>query len=374
MPILTNEQISKRQELVERLLAAAELEHQFTCMYLFAAFSLKKETEGASFNDLGVEITRRWASTIYMVSRQEMEHLAIVNQLLAAIGEPPCFYRRNIPYQPDFFRAPKEGIDKSSKKKSEKTTTSLPCDVSAILDTKKVATAIDAYENGEREGKVVDEIENAIVNQNKLLYADIPFLFTPFDLRAARRYTVMESPMIAHLVLSCQLEIAKDIVNWGFKKKKGNFNCILPPDWQKKVKKEKKKKNKKDNKGDVHVGDIERYYSDIRENFKSLGNGIFVPPSAERQVKIINQYNIHLFPITDIASAKNGIDLIIKQGEAVGSSPGFDSHFRHFYDITKEYEEALEIKKNKTKGLARSYCDKNISYKKLITNQIREFG
>ena len=90
--------------MAKHLRNAAELEHQFTCMYLYAAFSLKKHEDGPSFNNARVEVTRRWASVIYMIARQEMEHLAIVNQLLAAIGEPPYYCRRNFPYFADYFR------------------------------------------------------------------------------------------------------------------------------------------------------------------------------------------------------------------------------------------------------------------------------
>ena len=331
-----------KQQLAEKLRAAAELEHQFTCMYLFAAFSLRKHPSGTSFSEADVETTRRWASVIYMIARQEMEHLAIVNQLLAAIGEPPYFHRRNIPYHPDFFRAaPPQMKDRApafdkeppyyDQKTEELEAYMKPFLPNGIDPTTK--TELAKYAEGDLE--VAEEMDQTIRQQNKLIPADIPFLFTHFDLLAARRYTVMESPFVSHLILSGQLEIAADLIKWAFKVKGGNFDCILPKKWQ----------NPPGGKGDdIELGDIERYYEAIKQLVVKLGDEGFVPPYEERQVEIMSQYNIYLFPINDVASAKNGIELIVKQGEAVGSSPGFDSHFRHFYDITSEYEQKLGIK------------------------------
>ena len=195
--------------------------------------------------------------------------------------------------------------------------------------------------------EAAEKIDEAIVEQNNLTPCNLPFLFTQFDLYASRRYTVMESPFLSHLILTGQISIAKDIQQWAFKKDDGECPCVLPSYWQ--------DLPEEGNKDDVHIGDIERYYEKIKEGFNELGEGVFVPPYAERQVKILSQYDIYLFPINDLASAKNGIELIVKQGEAVGSSPGYDSHFRHFYEISKDYEKLL--------GMSGS-CDGEVSYEK----------
>lgn len=85
----------ERDRLVELLTVAAELEHALCCQYLFAAFSLKGPEEGLTHRQL--ELVRGWKSTLYMIARQEMVHLATVNNLLTAIGEAPYFGRADFP-------------------------------------------------------------------------------------------------------------------------------------------------------------------------------------------------------------------------------------------------------------------------------------
>jgi hypothetical protein len=96
--------IRTREDLVSALDEAAELEHGLMCQYLFAAFSMKKAGEPASpyaapLTPAQYEITRRWQATILKVARQEMEHLALVNNLRIGIGAPPYFWRPNFPVQ-----------------------------------------------------------------------------------------------------------------------------------------------------------------------------------------------------------------------------------------------------------------------------------
>jgi hypothetical protein len=86
----------ERTRLAELLSEAAELEHGLMCQYLYAAFSLKRwPDEGVSWAQL--ELMRRWEASIMLVARQEMEHLGLVNNMLTAIGEAPCFERPNFP-------------------------------------------------------------------------------------------------------------------------------------------------------------------------------------------------------------------------------------------------------------------------------------
>jgi Ferritin-like len=87
---------SARRALVDALREAAELEHAVCCMYLFAAFSLKRNvSEGVSLQQL--RCIQDWCGDLLLIARQEMEHLGLVGNLLAAIGEPPHFARPNFP-------------------------------------------------------------------------------------------------------------------------------------------------------------------------------------------------------------------------------------------------------------------------------------
>src|SRR3954464_11781982 len=99
-----------RDLLVHLLREAAEIEQQLMIQYLYAAFSMKKRPD-ATCTPAQYEVVRRWQSTVYMVARQEMEHLALVNGMLTAIDAEPFFDRQNIPLQFHYYlgRNLKEG-------------------------------------------------------------------------------------------------------------------------------------------------------------------------------------------------------------------------------------------------------------------------
>src|SRR5438067_2805206 len=88
--------IEHREALIYMLCEAAELEHGIMCQYLFAAFSLKQgEQEGLSAPEL--DAVRRWRKQVSHVAAQEMLHLALVHNLLSAIGAAPHMARPNLP-------------------------------------------------------------------------------------------------------------------------------------------------------------------------------------------------------------------------------------------------------------------------------------
>jgi Ferritin-like len=88
--------IEHREALIYMLCEAAELEHGIMCQYLFAAFSLKqREDEGLSAEEL--ETVTRWRGVISHVATEEMLHLALVHNLLSAVGAAPHFGRPNLP-------------------------------------------------------------------------------------------------------------------------------------------------------------------------------------------------------------------------------------------------------------------------------------
>jgi Ferritin-like len=88
--------IEHREALIYMLCEAAELEHGIMCQYLFAAFSLKeREDEGLAAEPL--EAVLRWRKVIAHVAAEEMLHLALVQNLLSAIGAAPHLARPNLP-------------------------------------------------------------------------------------------------------------------------------------------------------------------------------------------------------------------------------------------------------------------------------------
>jgi hypothetical protein len=86
------EPIADRRQLVAALKDAADIEHQLMVQYLYTAFSLKRGPDAAC-TPAQFEPVRRWSSTLFMIARQEMEHLSLVNGMLTAIGAHPHFHR-----------------------------------------------------------------------------------------------------------------------------------------------------------------------------------------------------------------------------------------------------------------------------------------
>lgn len=98
-PVLT----PTREQLIHALYEAAELEHNLMCTYLYAAFSLKDETDGLSAEEAAA--VQRWRRAILDVAIDEMGHLAAVWNITAAVGGAPRFGRVNFPIDPGYLPA-----------------------------------------------------------------------------------------------------------------------------------------------------------------------------------------------------------------------------------------------------------------------------
>ena len=88
-----------REQLLNALYEAAELEHNLMCTYLYAAFSLRDGVaEGLS--PLEADAVARWRKQIISVAIEEMGHLAAVWNITSALGASPRFGRGNFPLDP----------------------------------------------------------------------------------------------------------------------------------------------------------------------------------------------------------------------------------------------------------------------------------
>jgi Ferritin-like len=88
--------IEHREALIYMLCEAAELEHGIMCQYLFAAFSLKQNVEEGLTEAEQAAVTR-WRRLVAHVATEEMLHLALVQNLLSALGAAPHLSRPNLP-------------------------------------------------------------------------------------------------------------------------------------------------------------------------------------------------------------------------------------------------------------------------------------
>jgi Ferritin-like len=94
--------VANREHLWWLLAEASQLEHMIMCQYLFAEFSLKS---GDELTPDQAEVVDRWRKTLRGIAVEEMLHLALVANLMAAIGAAPTFGRPNFPRRSGYFPA-----------------------------------------------------------------------------------------------------------------------------------------------------------------------------------------------------------------------------------------------------------------------------
>jgi hypothetical protein len=94
--------IESREHLLHTLMEASELEHNLMCLYLFASFSLKQADDN-SLNATEHKHVRAWEKVIKTIAIQEMGHLALVSNLISAIGGTATFRRPDFPVRPGYY-------------------------------------------------------------------------------------------------------------------------------------------------------------------------------------------------------------------------------------------------------------------------------
>jgi rubrerythrin len=82
-----------RDQAIALLHIGAEVEHALMVQYLYAAYSLQEEQPDEATRRL----IRQWRSVILEIAREEMGHLATVQNLLTVIGGPLSFDREDYP-------------------------------------------------------------------------------------------------------------------------------------------------------------------------------------------------------------------------------------------------------------------------------------
>src|SRR5271157_4037198 len=96
--------IQDREELFYLLSEAASFEHSVMCSYLYTMWSLKRDAaEGVTAAELAA--IEGWRRSLRQVALEEMLHLSLVNNILAATGASPHLWRPEFPVQPGWFPA-----------------------------------------------------------------------------------------------------------------------------------------------------------------------------------------------------------------------------------------------------------------------------
>jgi hypothetical protein len=279
--------IRTKDQLELYLKEAAMLEHQFMAQYLYAAFSLKKDPDERC-NDAQFERVRRWASTIYRIARQEMEHLSIVNSILTAIGGQPYYGH------PGFFPSQSRWYEQEALAQKRAANLPPPC--------------------------------------------EIPFRMQRFSLETARRYACMESPHL-DLVVDGDRE---DLLRWCFQEPDGTCPSIEPGEAARPAPPAASLLGSQDTAEAVQIGTVQELYDAIDDGLryldKQLGPAALFSGHCSGQSEIPSEYDIYLFPICDLSTALAGTKLVKTQGEGISEPPGTESHYQMFVDIAREYE------------------------------------
>lgn len=304
---------SERDQLRSLLWEACEIEQQLMIQYLFAAFTMKKRPDDRC-SPAQLEAVRRWGSQVFMVARQEMEHLALANGMLTAIAEDPFFARENIPVQPRYY----------------------------------LGKELAARRNG------------PLASKRKVVPCDLPFIFRRFDLDTIGRFVCAESPGYETLEAA-----GIPIPSWCFGTKDHPCQSTSLADWSQGVEGKGGKPRLAASKvagvplarthlpagppllqrsaqggaaldltRPIHPGTIQEVYDEIK-NLLRANPGFFVGNPAQ-QVFVPVEYQINIFPITDFNSADLAIKLIVEEGEGIDAPPGFQSHYDRFLRVREE--------------------------------------
>jgi hypothetical protein len=288
--------------LVQLLREASEIEQQLMIQYLYAAFSMKKRPD-ATCTPAQWEAVRRWQSTVYMVARQEMEHLALVNGMLSAIGADPFFDRQNIPLQFSYY------LGRNLKK--GKSLPDQPC--------------------------------------------DIPFLFERFNRPVIERFVCFESPALATLqesgnripawCFSCEGQpypstSADERLRGAVREQPLTFPLAgsrIPEDLLAAAQEEMARLGgplRSSADGTLKPGTIQELYDQVEILFRFLSSHWnLYTGNPNSQVFVPVEYQINIFPITDLPSTLQALRLIVEEGEGIDAPPDFQSHFIRFYDV-----------------------------------------
>lgn len=285
--------ITTRAELIDALRVAAELEHGLMAQYLFAVYSLKRYTyEG--LDPVALERVRRWSSSITLIARQEMEHLGLALNLLSAIGGTPSFSRPNMPQRADYYGP----------------------DIKMTL-TRGDLDTIQRFQRFEAPDRLTRKLKpGAPVPQN--------------DARKWCKDKDDTIPTRGHLdaMLNAEAQAPRVQAKLG-----------APPVL------------------DFRWSSVQELYQTIRRGFDHLSatlgeKNLFVgKPSLQifggpasplyGTMNDLNQYGLDLIGVSDLASARQAITMILEQGEGIAANAAYLrwTHFCLFTGIRNDMEE-----------------------------------
>jgi|RhiMetdeSRZDD1v2_1073273.scaffolds.fasta_scaffold00828_31 hypothetical protein len=94
--------VENREHLWDLLIEASQLEHLIMCQYLYACFSLKTDPD-EGLTAAQAEAVARWRELLTGIAIEEMLHLALVANVMTAIGAAPSLSRPNFPRRSEYL-------------------------------------------------------------------------------------------------------------------------------------------------------------------------------------------------------------------------------------------------------------------------------
>lgn len=296
-----------RTLLVRLLHEAAEIEQQLMIQYLYAAFSLKKYPD-RTCSDSQFEAVRRWGSAVLAVARSEMEHLALVNGILSAIGAEPYFDRRNIPVQMPHFLGANLELGR------EESTGNGPCDVPFLFERFNIPT-IQRFVCAESPAKEdLEKIDPPIVIPEWCFSCGEDGSGGPRRSRPPLLAPLAES----HVTDDLWDRVEKELAKIPSLAKMGRDEVVRP-------------------------GTIQEVYKLIELLLEFLSSRMHLfTGSPSKQVFVPVEYQVNIFPIVDLSTARLAIRQIVEEGEGIDAPPDYQTHFLRFYRIHDELVSMLE--------------------------------
>ena len=96
--------VEHREHLWNLLIEASQVEHLIMCQYLYASFSLKTGPD-EGLTAVQADAVARWHKVLTGIAVEEMLHLALVANVMSAIGAAPNLTRPNFPRPSEYLPA-----------------------------------------------------------------------------------------------------------------------------------------------------------------------------------------------------------------------------------------------------------------------------
>ena len=164
---------------------AAEIEHALMVQYLFAAYSLNTDAPGPGAPADAQQRVKRWRRTILQVAREEMGHLATVQNILRFVGGPLNFEREDFPFRSALypFHFSLEPVTKNTLAKY--VLAEMPAQPAqpdeVIAEIKQRAAQATGGSPINRVGSLYEALEGIIADPARLTDADLNAASVPFQ-------------------------------------------------------------------------------------------------------------------------------------------------------------------------------------------------